>query len=91
LFNCIDTFLRSLKEAIAVTGQEVCVIAGANLAHIGLRYGDQKPPTDFSFHRCMQADLEMLKKVEELKPEEFAQFILAEGDKRHILGFSALF
>ena len=91
LFERIDTFLRTLKEASAATKQEVCVIAGANLAHIGLRYGDQKPPTDFSFHRCMQTDLEMLKKVEELKPEEFAQFILTEGDKRHILGFSAIF
>ena len=91
LFDHIDTFLRSLKESIVHTGQEVCVIAGGNLAHIGLRYGDQKPPTDFSFHRCMQTDLEMLKKVEELKPEEFAQFILTEGDKRHILGFSAIF
>ena len=91
LFEHIDNFLRTLKEAIAATGQEVCVIAGGNLAHIGLRYGDQKPPTDFSFHRCMQTDLEMLKKVEELKPEEFAQFILTEGDKRHILGFSAIF
>ena len=91
LFDHIDKFLSLLKEAIAASGQEVCVIAGANLAHIGLRYGDQKPPTDFSFHRCMQTDLEMLKKVEELNPEAFAQFILAEGDNRHILGFSAIF
>ena len=91
LFDHIDKFLGLLKEAITTTGQDVCVIAGANLAHIGLRYGDQKPPTDFSFHRCMQADLEMLKNVEELKPEEFAQYILTEGDKRHILGFSAIF
>ncbi len=91
LFDQIDQFLRLLKEAIQSTGQQVCVIAAANLAHIGLRYGDQKPPTDFSFHRCMQTDLEMLKKVEELKAEEFAQFILSEGDKRHIFGFSAIF
>ena len=91
LFDHIDQFLRILKEAITSTGQEACVIASANLAHIGLRYGDQKPPTDFSFHRCMQADLEMLKKVEELKPEEFAQFILTEGDKRHVFGFSPIF
>ncbi|MDX1412122.1 MAG: AmmeMemoRadiSam system protein B [Nitrospirales bacterium] len=91
VFDHIDKFLRLLKEAITTTGQDVCVIAGANLAHIGLRYGDQKPPTDFSFHRCMQADLEMLKNVEELKPEEFAQYILTEGDTRHILGFSAIF
>ena len=91
LFDQIAKFLSLLKQAITATGQEVCVIVSSNLAHIGLRYGDQKPPTDFSFHRCMQADLEMLKKVEELKPEEFAQFILSEGDKRHILGFSPIF
>ena len=91
IFEHIDLFLRTLKEAITSTNQPVCIIGAANLAHIGLRYGDQKPPTDFSFHRCMQTDLEMLKKVEEVKPEEFAQFILTEGDKRHILGFSAIF
>ena len=27
-------------------------------------FGDSAPPTDFSFHRCMQTDLEMLKHVE---------------------------
>jgi hypothetical protein len=69
----------------------VCVIASANLAHIGIRYGDQKPPTDFSFHRCMQTDLEMLKKVEEADPEGLAEFILKEGDQRKILGFSPIF
>ncbi|MGB0910753.1 MAG: AmmeMemoRadiSam system protein B, partial [Nitrospirales bacterium] len=91
LFEKIDDFLVAMKASIAATGQEVCVIGSASLAHIGLRYGDNKPPTDFSFHRCMQTDLEMLKKVEEMKPEEFAQFILQEGDQRHIMGFSTLF
>ncbi|MCA9474082.1 MAG: AmmeMemoRadiSam system protein B [Nitrospirales bacterium] len=91
LFEDIDAFLVSLKEAITASGQHVCVIGSASLAHIGLRYGDNKPPTDFSFHRCMQTDLEMLKKVEEMKPEEFAQFILTEGDARHIMGFSTIF
>ena len=49
-----------------------CVIAAGELAHLGMRYGDSAPPTDFSFHRSMQYDMEMLKSVEELKPEEFA-------------------
>lgn len=91
LFEAIDTFIVALKGAIKASGQDVCVITSANLAHIGLRYGDKTPPTDFSFHRCMQTDLEMLKKVEDLEPEGFAEFILQEGDKRHILGFSAIF
>lgn len=91
LFERVDQFIAVTKRAIEASGQQVCVIASANLAHIGIRYGDQKPPTDYSFHRCMQTDLEMLKKVEEVDPEGFAEFILKEGDSRKILGFSAIF
>lgn len=91
LFEHIDHFLVLFKRAIAETTRNVCVIASANLAHIGIRYGDRTPPTDFSFHRCMQTDLDMLKKVEELDAEGFAEFLLREGDKRHITGFAAIF
>lgn len=91
LFERVDQFIAVTKRAIDASGQQVCVIASANLAHIGIRYGDQKPPTDYSFHKCMQTDLEMLKKVEEVDPEGFAEFILKEGDSRKILGFSAIF
>ncbi len=91
LFHRIDQFLTITKRAIQVSGQQVCVIGSADLAHIGIRYGDKTPPTDFSFHRCMQIDLEMLKKVEEADPEGFAEFILKEGNQRRILGFSVIF
>jgi hypothetical protein len=66
-------------------------VAGAELAHIGMRYGDSAPPTDFSFHRCMQTDLEMLKHVENRDPEEFAEFIQNEKDQRRISGFSPIY
>ncbi len=49
------------------------------------------PPTDFSFHRSMQYDLEMLKSVEELKAEEFANYIKKEKDQRRISGFSPIY
>jgi len=91
LFHRVDQFLTITKRAIQASGQQVCVIGSANLAHIGIRYGDKTPPTDFSFHRCMQIDLEMLKKVEEVDPEGFAEFILKEGDQRRIMGFPAIF
>lgn len=91
LFDHIDQFLALFKRAIRETNQNMCVIASANLAHIGIRYGDRTPPTDFSFHRCMQTDLEMLKKVEELDAEGFAEFLVHEGDKRHVTGFPAIF
>lgn len=87
----VDRFLTALRDAIGASAQNVCLIAAGELAHLGLRYGDSAPPTDFSFHRSMQRDLEMLKPVEELKPEEFARFIQKENDQRRISGFSPIY
>ena len=87
----VDRFLTALREAIASSGRRVCVIAAGELAHLGIRYGDSAPPTDFSFHRSMQYDLEMLKFVEELKPEDFASYIQKEQDQRRIAGFSPIY
>ena len=87
----VDRFLKALRESIRASGQTVCVIAAGELAHLGMRYGDSVPPTDFSFHRSMQYDLEILKFVEELKPEEFAAYIQKEKDQRRISGFSPIY
>jgi MEMO1 family protein len=91
LADKVELFIHLCREAIAASAKEVCFIAGAELAHIGMRYGDAKPPTDFSFHKCMQADLAMLKHVEELDAEAFARFIQKEGDGRRISGFGAIY
>jgi len=87
----VDRFLSALREVIDASGKTVSVIAAGELAHLGMRYGDKAPPTDFSFHRSMQYDLEMLKPVEELKPEEFAAYIQKENDQRRISGFSPIY
>jgi len=89
--SAVDRFLGALREVIKASGKNVCVISAGELAHLGMRYGDKAPPTDFSFHRSMQYDLEMLKPVEELKPEEFAAYIQKEQDQRRISGFSPIY
>ena len=87
----VDQFLTGLQEILTESGRACCVIAAGDLAHLGMRYGDKAPPTDFSFHRCMQCDLEMLKPVEERQPEEFADYIRKEQDQRRISGFSPIY
>jgi hypothetical protein len=87
----VDRFLTALRDTINASARSVCIIAAGELAHLGLRYGDSAPPTDFSFHRAMQRDLEMLKHVEELQPDAFAQFIQKEQDQRRISGFSPIY
>ena len=89
--HSVEQFLMALRDTITESGKKVCVIAAGELAHLGLRYGDPAPPTDFSFHRSMQRDLEMLKHVEELKPAEFAAYIQREQDQRRIAGFSPIY
>lgn len=87
----IDAFLVGLRDIMAGCGRSTCVIAAGELAHLGLRYGDKEPPTDFSFHRSMQHDLEMLKHVEELNPGAFAAYIQKEQDRRRISGFAPIY
>jgi predicted class III extradiol MEMO1 family dioxygenase len=87
----VDHFLTGFREILTESGRASCVIAAGDLAHLGMRYGDKAPPTDFSFHRCMQCDLEMLKPVEERQPEEFANYIRKEQDQRRISGFSPIY
>jgi hypothetical protein len=91
LARSVEEGIGMLHELLRGSGRDYCVIAGAELSHIGMRYGDQKPPTDFAFHRCLQKDLEMLKHVEELKPQAFMEYILKEGDERRISGFAPIY
>ncbi len=87
----IDLFVQVLREALATSGRPACLVASAELAHLGLRYGDSGPPTDFAFHRCMQNDLEMLKHVEEGNAQAFAEYIAKEQDERRISGFASIY
>jgi len=80
----IGQFIEAFRKALAAFGKEVCFVVSGDLAHIGMRYGDLKPPTDFSFHKTMQADLAMLKHAENGDPEAFLQFIQKEDDARRI-------
>jgi MEMO1 family protein len=80
----IGQFIEAFRTTLAAFGKEVCFVASGDLAHIGMRYGDPKPPTDFSFHKTMQSDLAMLKHGENGDPEALLQFIQKEDDARRI-------
>jgi len=80
----IGQFLEAFRKTLAAFGKEVCFVVSGDLARIGMRYGDLKPPTDFSFHKTMQSDLAMLKHAENGDAEAFLQYIQKEDDARRI-------
>ena len=81
----------ALKEAIDSRREKVCLIASADLAHIGLRYGDESPPDHGTIAEVEEKDREMLKLAEEINPEGFYRYLQAEEDKRRVCGFPSIY
>jgi len=80
----IPEFIGAFRKTLESFGKDVCFIVSGDLAHIGMRYGDPRPPTDFQFNKTMQADLTMLKHAEKGDAHGFLEFIQREDDARRI-------
>jgi AmmeMemoRadiSam system protein B len=87
----VPRFLEALGEAIAASGRRVAVIAGADLAHVGPRFGDPEPLTPDDLGRVAREDRAMLAAVEAGDPRGFFEAIAADGDRRRICGFSPIY
>ena len=70
---------------------KVCLVASADLAHVGPQFGHQEAVTPGVLAEVKAKDLEMLRHVQDLKGEEFYRFILREGDRRNICGLPPLY
>jgi AmmeMemoRadiSam system protein B len=85
------------KAAITTLAQRcreigrTCLIASADLAHVGPQFGQNKAITPGVLSEVRSKDLEMLHYGEELNGEGLFQYILREGDRRNICGLPPLY
>ncbi len=84
-------FIEALAESVSERGKEVCYIASADLAHMGLQFGDQKGMGEHDRRLLEEADREMLGYAEKMDGEGFYSSILREGDQRKICGLPAIY
>jgi AmmeMemoRadiSam system protein B len=87
----IQQFIEALKESISSLGEEVCFIASADLAHMGLQFGDRDGMSEYGLRVLAQEDQEMLEYVERLDGEGFFSAISKERDRRRICGLPAIY
>lgn len=87
----VPRFLEALGESVAASGRRIAVIAGADLAHVGPRFGDRAPLTPDDLGRLAHEDRAMLGAVEAADPRGFFETIAADGDRRRICGFSPIY
>ncbi len=81
----------AIREAIDRSGKRVCLIASADLSHIGPQFGNPNPVQAYDLPKIQRDDLEMLGFVEGLNMEGFHRFIMEEKDRRNICGLPPIY
>jgi MEMO1 family protein len=87
----VPRFLDAVGETIAASGRRVVVIAGADLAHMGPRFGDPAPISSEELGRIEREDREMLGAVSAGDPRAFFDAVARDGDRRRICGYSPIY
>lgn len=87
----VDGFIRALRDAAGSAGAPVVFVAAADLAHVGPRFGDREPLSESLLEEVRRADLRLLAHVEAGDAEGFFREMAADGDRRRICGWPAIY
>jgi len=87
----IRQFIEALRESVSSLGRRVCYIASADLAHMGLQFGDPEGIGEYDLRILAEEDQAMLGYVERFDGEGFFSSISKERDRRRICGLPAVY
>jgi len=87
----VPRFLDAVADTVAASGRRVAVIAGADLAHVGPRFGDPEPVSKEELARIEHEDREMLDAVQAADARAFFEAVARDGDRRRICGYSPIY
>jgi MEMO1 family protein len=87
----LEVFLEAFRRAEKSHEGRVCLVASADLAHIGPRYGDRYKPDASTVEAALRRDREMLASVRTADCKALCAFIEDERDSRRICGFSPIY
>ena len=87
----VGRFLEAVGDVIATSGRRVALIAGADLAHVGPRFGDPERVTPATLAEIGREDRAMLEAVAAGDAEGFFESVARDGDRRRICGFSPIY
>jgi AmmeMemoRadiSam system protein B len=87
----VEQFITSLASAIEKRGDDVCIIAGVDLSHLGKRFGQDISINDEFLEWMEKEDRRMLTPVLEADADAFFSSIRSEEDKRNVCGVPAIY
>jgi MEMO1 family protein len=87
----IRKVVAAIRETMEESQNRICVIAGADLAHVGQRFGDSSGPTEQSLQRVEREDRIFLNLVEQADAEGMFQSIAEDKDRRRVCGYPPIY
>lgn len=87
----IRSFVAALRETMDSLGGRTVILASADLAHVGPRFGDPHQITPGQLREIRDADQEMLGSVEAGDAENFFRAVARDGDRRRICGLPPIY
>ena len=87
----VSDFIGALKETIEESGKKPFFVAGADLSHVGLKFGHSEAPTPESCARLKVQDEETLEFAAKGDAEGFYRSIQEEGDQRNVCGLPPIY
>jgi AmmeMemoRadiSam system protein B len=84
-------FIEAVRDSVASLGRRVCCIASADLAHVGLQFGDPEGIGEYDLRILAEEDQTMLGYVERCDGEGFFSSISKERDRRRICGLPSIY
>ena len=89
--DMIAVFLESVSGIVKDLGDRVFIIAGADLAHVGLKFGDEEAVNDATLGRIRERDMLSLSFSEKMDMEGFYRSVEEEKDWRKVCGLSPIY
>jgi AmmeMemoRadiSam system protein B len=87
----VSEFLNAMRSAAAASEKRICFIAGVDLSHVGLQFGDPGPVDGFLRSQIREGDLGLLEKVSNLDAEGFFRLLERDQNGRRVCGFPAMY
>ncbi|MBI2302295.1 MAG: AmmeMemoRadiSam system protein B, partial [Armatimonadetes bacterium] len=87
----LGPLLSALAAATAEHDGEVCLVAGADLAHVGPRFGAEEPVQEGDLDAIAERDLDALRRFVDGGGDAFFEHFAADGNARNVCSVSNLY
>jgi MEMO1 family protein len=87
----VERFFEAIRELTASRPGRVVIIAGADMAHVGPRFGDPRPLAEKGRHELESADRASLACAADVDPSAFWEDVSRDLDKRRVCGLAPIY